>query len=633
MPIEVELPDGTIAEFPDGTDTATMERALAAYRRRPDFSNVQTTVRSRAKPKTVAQLTGVSDRALAPTTGMSPAARAFTAFDKSMSDAGRGVKQVATRAGMLGLGLQAGLMNRLGLDGNEVVRRYGLPMQDYSRALEAEEAERRQTDAPLMATPAGMAGNVIGQATQWLTPGAALRGTSIGRMLLPTTVRGNAALGAGAGFIQPATSDADRALNTGLGAGAGGISAAIPAVAGAGVRRLRSGVTGDQRKAGRAMLEALQGRAFTPEESRVPGVRLPLGESTLDPGLIRLEDSLRTNPETGSMFSALDLSNNQARVAQLRAIAGEPADMAQAVQARSAAADPFYAAASGQSVQIDPQMQAILSRLPRSVMNKAREFAVMGQSAVPKDAQSLTGQQLHYVKLALDDALSKAGQGSIGNVERRLLMQAKDELTERISAAIPEYGQAMGQFTAMSAPINRMQFGQELLQRGTAAQADALGNPLLQPGMFGRAMKNIDDVAQSATGFDRATAKGLLEPDQFSMLGAVNDDLRRQSVRMTTPGGGSRTAARLLSEQGLMGRLGVNTLSNFLSRSVPVLGGAVDWWQERATRDALTELGRLFTSDPVEAARIMSALSGPQRSNVEKALIAIGGQSAIATTN
>ena len=34
MPIEVELPDGTIAEFPDGTDNATMKQALAKYTQR-----------------------------------------------------------------------------------------------------------------------------------------------------------------------------------------------------------------------------------------------------------------------------------------------------------------------------------------------------------------------------------------------------------------------------------------------------------------------------------------------------------------------------------------------------------------------------------------------------------------------
>jgi len=31
MPIEVELPDGNTVEFPDGTDTATMEAAMRRY--------------------------------------------------------------------------------------------------------------------------------------------------------------------------------------------------------------------------------------------------------------------------------------------------------------------------------------------------------------------------------------------------------------------------------------------------------------------------------------------------------------------------------------------------------------------------------------------------------------------------
>lgn len=594
----------------------------------PNFGNVQSRVLT--SPRSVTQLTGVSDRRLSPTTGMSTTQRVLSGIGKSMADTGRGIKQAGTQGAMLGIGLQAALLNRLGLPGNEVVREYGLPLQESLAQQQQAEMDRRVTDSPLLQTPAGMAGNVGGTAVQFLGPGAALRGSKVAPLLMPRTVGGNAAQGALLGLLQPATSGEGRVANAGVGAGAGMLGALAPAAVGSVVRKVRGpNISRTQKRAGRAIIDALQGRPFAPSRSAVPGVTLPLGEATLDPGLIRLEDSLRTNPETSAMFSPLDLNNNSARVEQLRKIAGGPGEMAAAAQARSAAADPLYAAASVQSANIDPQMQATLNRLPPSVMNTARRLAVMDGSTIPKEAQEMTGQQLHYVKLALDNALSKTGPGSMGNVERRLLMQAKDDLTTGISAAIPAYGQAMDQYAALSKPINRMQFGEELLQRGRAAQDDALGNPLLQPGRFGRAMQNIDDVAQSATGFDRATARGLLSPEQFSMLGAINDDLRRQSVRATTPGGGSRTASRLLSDQGLSGRLGLNSLTDYLSKSVPVLGGAVDWWRERTTRDALESLGKLFTSDPQEAGLVLAALSPQQRSNVEQALIALGGRTGV----
>lgn len=50
MPIEVELPDGTIAEFPDGMESAAIERVLAqqfgGQQPKPDFSNVTTAPQS-----------------------------------------------------------------------------------------------------------------------------------------------------------------------------------------------------------------------------------------------------------------------------------------------------------------------------------------------------------------------------------------------------------------------------------------------------------------------------------------------------------------------------------------------------------------------------------------------------------
>ncbi len=656
MPIEVELPDGSIAEFPDGTSNSTMEMALSRYRQTksgPNFGNVQTSANSTERPamprkpapkRTAAQLTGISDEQ------MNPAYQAPAGFGtkllrsvmplsdpnfraglgKSMSDAYQGVKQLGTEGMMLQTGLTAGLMNRMGLDGNALIRNQGFPLQDARNQQMQDTIQSREDDSPLMGTTAGLLGNATGTAAQFLGPGMALRGTTAARAFLPATIGGNAAQGAAMGAIQPYSSDADRLANTAIGGAGGFVGAALPSMVGAGVRQLRGQTaTRVEKQAGRAMLDAMQGRPMTATTSATPGVTLPLGESTLDPGLMRLEDSLRTNPDTGPMFSMLDLQNNAARAGELQRIGGDSAEMAQARAAREAAAGPLYAQASGATVPVDTTLKATLNRLPNSVITTARRLAQIEGAQLPKDAAEMTGQQLHYVKLALDNALSRTGPGGLGSVEKRLLTQAKQELVTRISSAIPEYGQAMGQYTAMSAPINRMQLGQELLSRGRAAQDDSLGNPLLQPGKFGTAMRNIDEIAQDVTGMSNATAQNVVPANDFGILNSINDDLRRQSVRAMTPGGGPRTAARLLSEQSLTGRLGVNTLTNFLGRSVPVVGGAVDWWQDRATRKALDEMAKLFTSNPQEAQRVLKALAPSQRRQVESALIALGGRAGV----
>ena len=656
MPIEVELPDGLIAEFPDGTSNATMEMALSRYRQTksgPNFGNVQTssgsTERARAPrqptPKrTAAQLTGISDEMMNPAyqqpvglgtkllrTVMPLSDPNFRAgIGKSFADGYRGLKQLGTEAAMVQTGLTAGLMNRMGLDGNALVRNQGFPLQDARNQMMQDTADTRESDAPLMGTTAGLLGNATGTAAQFLGPGMALRGTTAARAFLPATIGGNAAQGAAMGAIQPYSSDGDRMANTALGGIGGAVGAGIPATLGAGIRQFSGqGASRVEKQAGRAMLGALQGRPFNTTTSATPGVQLPLGESTLDPGLMRLEDSLRTNPETGPLFSVLDLNNNEARVGELQRIGGDFSQMTQAKRARDAAAGPLYAQAFAATVPVDPALQATLNRLPNSVINTARRLAKMEGAQLPKDATEMTGQQLHYVKLALDNALSKTGPGGLGNVEKRLLTQAKEALVTRISTAIPEYGQAMGQYTAMSAPINRMQLGQEFLSRVRAPQDDALGNPLLQPGKFGTTMRNIDEIAQDATGMSNATGRSILPDADFNVLNSIDDDLRRQSVRMTTPGGGARTAARLLSEQSLSGRLGVNTLAGYLSRSVPVMGGVADWWQDRTTRKALDEMAKLFTSNPQEAQRVLMALAPTQRREVESALIALGGRTGV----
>ncbi len=88
--------------------------------------------------------------------------------------------------------------------------------------LERQVAEQRRYDAPLMDTPAGMVGNVLGNVAQMVGPGLALRGTAVSRALLAPKTYGTAAgVGAAYGLTQPSESNLEAAGNVALGAAAG----------------------------------------------------------------------------------------------------------------------------------------------------------------------------------------------------------------------------------------------------------------------------------------------------------------------------------------------------------------------------------------------------------------------------
>lgn len=121
-------------------------------------------------------------------------------------------------------------------------------MEQRSDELRQREAEIRQMEAPLMDTAAGQAGNVIGTIGQLVGPALPLRGTAVASMLLPRTWKGNAALGAGVGAIQPVAEEGERGRNVAFGAGAG--------AAGSGLANLLQRFTQPARQAN-AMARAL----------------------------------------------------------------------------------------------------------------------------------------------------------------------------------------------------------------------------------------------------------------------------------------------------------------------------------------------------------------------------------------
>lgn len=167
-----------------------------------------------------------AEKAPDPTEGMSGADKFAAGVGKSANDLWLGLRS---------LGAQVA---------DTVSPRVGQP-KSRTEEVAAEIAESRRLDAPLMNTGAGFTGNVAGQIGAALLPGGAVAGAgriasaagaaragqALGAagsaMMVPTTIRGAAGVGAGVGAMQPAMDWSERAMNTGIGAAgsAGGMAA------------------------------------------------------------------------------------------------------------------------------------------------------------------------------------------------------------------------------------------------------------------------------------------------------------------------------------------------------------------------------------------------------------------------
>jgi hypothetical protein len=226
-----------------------------------------------------------------------------------------------------------------------------------------------------MATKAGIAGNVSGQALQALAAGSALKGAGVVDSIVPQTYRGAALAGAAQGAVQPLDNtqgDGQRLLNAGIGAGAGVVGQAIPAAVGTGARTIRSLIdpltdNGQSRIIANTINRFGQGGNMTPQASAVPGVQPTLAEATGNAGIGQLQRAVTdagAADGTLNQFVQRGLENNAARVNAVRGVAGTPEDMAQAVADRGDAAGALYQKAMGapNTADVSPQLQALTSR-------------------------------------------------------------------------------------------------------------------------------------------------------------------------------------------------------------------------------------------------------------------------------
>jgi hypothetical protein len=528
-------------------------------------------------------------------------------------------------------------------------------------------------------TAAQVVGPGIGLRFAARVPQAAPAASTLGRLasgMLPQTIKGNALQGAAFGAVQPVGEGDSRGLNTLLGTAAGGAGAALaPAVGG--LARLvaaplrQTGRTGVDRRVAQVLRSEAEKpqTLLTPQPSAIPGVQRTLAEETLDPGLARLERLVRGQSQG---FDQLDRANNAARVSALRKFAGDESTLAAAEQARSDAATPALLRATnntlddalasiksgadymvpgagsvrktGDDYVLTTQDGAVtlseesLKGLLRASGSNARVNIAPLLGSIDKMRQSYTGNPAMQKALEQVAAQIRASEGKLAYLENARqftgnlisgtadgsmvklpdLIGAKEALTKAMRETSPDFARYLDAWQQGSVPINRQQIGQMLIgsKGGSQVLDPVTGEQVLLPASFSRMARDLDAVAQQATGFSRAEASRSLQPEDFGTIRAVQDDLERRAFAATAgSGGNSHTFERGVLQDRVLPQM---------ARKIPLLGPAIEEL-DRMGQSRLRERLAVVLANPAQAREILAAIPAQERRAIELAISRAGG--------
>lgn len=280
-------------------------------------------------------------------------------------------------------------------------------------------------------------------------------------------------------------------------------------------------------------------------------------QAARDPGLLQAE---RAMAATDPRFATRRSANNAARNRVLDEIAGTPEELAAAKATRGENATANYGRAEGQDLAAGVEVAPLLDLAKRpafkAAVKKAAEIAA--ESGQPVDDVMSSVRGLHYVKLALDDMLDTAPQSGIGKTQQRAIAQTREQLVSWLDTASPEYAKARAGFRADSAPVNRMETGQDIQARTRLAGPDVTGEPIISQAKWQSVvMRNIDEL------------QGKLSPDHIDALKRIGADLDRAQLSDSAGrAAGSNTFQNLSTANVIGAGLGNGLANNAVAQSV-----------------------------------------------------------------
>lgn len=241
-------------------------------------------------------------------------------------------------------------------------------------------------------------------------------------------------------------------------------------------------------------------------------------------------------------------------------IEGVTPDLAAAISARRAAAQPFYAEADRTVVPLDRDLTGVLSRLPEGTIEAARKMAKMEGRPFVMEAKpspmieltgepsSVTGETLHYIKRALSDVaygpVSATGAGRDSQLAARGLL---DDYLKTVESKVPAYGEARRTFADLSAPVNQAQVLKEMASVLERPGGGERIGPFLN--VLGRGEEAMLKRAGGRGAPRYESLSEVLTPDQLSKVRDVARQLEAQATVGRQVSQGEQRATELIKDE------------------------------------------------------------------------------------
>ena len=326
--------------------------------------------------------------------------------------------------------------------------------------------------------------------------------------------------------------------------------------------------------------------------------------------------------------------------ARMSTIKGITPDLDAAVNARRAAADPFYKAADKAVVVIDQDIGGVLSRMPEGTLAKAAEIAkmegrpfVMGKSApaqmvetgvldaagnpvmkeIPAQEAKITGESLHYIKRALGDiaygspAVTQAGRDT--QLAARGLL---DDYVKVFETKVPDYGKARQIFSDMSAPVNQAQVLKEMASVLEKPGGGERIGPFLN--VLGRGEEAMLKRAGGRGGPRFEALNEVLTPDQLVKVREVAKQLETEAAVGQQINAGQQRATELIKDE-----LPNYRLPNIFNVFATTANKVLDTLGVRVGKKTVEKMAEASLSAK-SFDELLNTLPGEERSKVLKAI-------------